>query len=57
MNPLTDAPSPGRRSGPVWLVHAGLLVCGLAAGLQEFVALQRSRLRRRHHRAADAGFR
>ena len=55
MNLHTDVSQRGRRPGPFWLVHAGVVACGLAAGLQEFVALQRWRLRQRHHRVPDAG--
>jgi hypothetical protein len=32
------------------LVHAGVFVCGLAGGLVELLALQRSRLQQRRHR-------
>ena len=49
MNLHNDVPQRGRRPEPFWLVHAGLLACGLAAGLQEFVALQRWRLKQRLH--------
>jgi hypothetical protein len=55
MNLHTDVPQRGKRSGPFWLVQAGLLACGLAAGLQEFVALQRWRLKQRHHGVPDTG--
>jgi hypothetical protein len=55
MNLHSDVPQRGRRPGPFWLVHAGLVACGLAAGLQEFVALQRWRLKQRHHRLPDTG--
>lgn len=50
-----NVPQRGRRSGSFWLVHAGLVACGVAAGLQEFVALQRWRLKQRHHRVPDTG--
>jgi hypothetical protein len=50
-----NAPERGRRSGPFWLAHAGLMACGLAAGLQEFVALQRWRLKQRHRRLLETG--
>ncbi len=36
------------------LLQAGVVACGLVAGLVEFVALQRRRLAGRPHRDADA---
>lgn len=36
------------------LLQAGVVACGLAAGLVEFLALQRRRLAGRPHRDADA---
>ena len=54
MDPALDVPQRGKRSGAFRLVHAGLVVCGLAAGLQEFVALQRWRLKQWHQRTARA---
>ncbi|UJW83227.1 hypothetical protein [Hydrogenophaga sp. SL48] len=34
-------------------VHLGVMACGWATGLVEFLALQRSRLQRPHHRVFD----
>lgn len=36
------------------LVLAGVFACGLASGLVELLALQRSRLKQRQHRVPDA---
>lgn len=36
------------------LVLAGVFACGLAGGLVELLALQRSRLKQRQHRVPDA---
>lgn len=36
------------------LVLAGVVACGLAGGLVELLALQRSRFRQRRHRVAGA---
>ena len=36
------------------LVHAGVFACGLAGGLVELLALQRSRLKQRQHRVHAA---
>ena len=37
-------------------VHLGVMACGWATGLVEFLALQRSRFQRQHHSALDDGW-
>jgi hypothetical protein len=49
-----NVPQRGKAPAPFWLAHAGMVVCGLAAGLHEFVALQRWRLKQRHLRGTGA---
>lgn len=45
------------RQAPHLLVLAGVFACGVAGGLVEFLALQRSRLKLRQQRGWDAGHR
>ncbi|MBT9552488.1 MAG: hypothetical protein IV088_16675 [Hydrogenophaga sp.] len=42
-----------KRLAPHRWVHLGVMACGWATGLVEFLALQRSRLQRPHHRVFD----
>jgi hypothetical protein len=54
MNPKRPPVRHRGRAAHLRLLQAGVVACGLAAGLVEFLALQRRRLAGRPQRDADA---